>query len=72
MRGLDRLLLTFTFTCVLCRVVLSCQGIEVKSDVPGVGKNLRDHPAVSESLRSNVVSTNVLSLRVMWDWLRHL
>lgn len=28
---------------------LVTQNIEVKSDVPGVGKNLRDHPAVSES-----------------------
>lgn len=31
-------------------IVLWCmQNIEVKSNVPGVGRNLRDHPAVSES-----------------------
>lgn len=30
------------------RCCFCAQDIEVKSDLPGVGKNLRDHPAVSE------------------------
>lgn len=33
----------------VCALSPCVQNIEVKSNLPGVGRNLRDHPAVSKS-----------------------
>jgi choline dehydrogenase len=54
---------------------LHTQGIEVRHDLPGVGSNLQEHPAVMQRWNSKIPTINTIGARdglgMMWEYARH-